>query len=130
MVTVLKESRNVAFPAAELETCIRDALQGQATDQAVLRPGRKGTAIPRSWEPEIDSLVVVEVICAVEELLGIQIPATFSPKGGYDSADACINDLMSEAKAAWTEATKEKQADEQRSRRFADISRHEPTDAR
>jgi hypothetical protein len=43
------------------------------------------------------------VICALEELLGIEIPATFSPKGGYDSAEACIKDLMSEAKAAWTE---------------------------
>jgi len=133
MAVLLKESRSVAFPAAEVEACIKAALQDQAADQAVLRPGRKSTAIPvapRSWEPEIDSLVVVEVICAIEELLGIKIPATFSPKGGYDSADACVNDLLSEAKAAWTEATKEKQTNEQRSRRFADISRHEPTDAR
>ena len=45
---------------------------------------------------------------AVEELLGIEIPATFSPKGGYDSAEACINDLMSEAKAAWTEGNEGK----------------------
>jgi acyl carrier protein len=115
MSTMLKESRNAVFPAAEVEACIRDALADQAADQAVLRPGRATTATPvapRSWEPEIDSLVVVEVICAVEELLGIEIPATFSPKGGYDSAEACINDLMSEARDAWTEATKEKQTNE------------------
>jgi acyl carrier protein len=115
MVTALKESRGAVFPAAEVEACIRDALADQAADQAVLRPGRATTptpVAPRSWEPEIDSLVVVEVICAVEELLGIEIPATFSSKGGYDSAEACINDLMSEARAAWTEATKEKQTNE------------------
>ena len=111
MATMLKESQSVVFPVAELEACIRDALADQAADQAILRPGRAATATPapRSWEPEIDSLVVVEVICAVEELLGIEISATVSPRGGYDSAEACINDLMSEAKAAWTEATKEEQ---------------------
>jgi acyl carrier protein len=116
MATMLKESQSAIFPAAELEACIREALADQAADQAVLRPGRATTATsvaPRSWEPEIDSLVVVELICAVEELLGIEVPATFSPKGGYDSAEACVNDLMSEAKTAWTEATKEKQTNEQ-----------------
>jgi acyl carrier protein len=115
MATMLKESRSAVSPTAEVEACIRDALADQASDQTVLRPGRATTATPvapRSWEPEIDSLVVVEVICAVEELLGIEIPATFSPKGGYDSTEACVNDLMSEARAAWTEATKEKQTNE------------------
>ena len=74
MATMLKESRSAVFPAADVEACIRDELADQALDQAILRPGRATTATPiapRSWEPEIDSLVVVEVICAVEELLGI-----------------------------------------------------------
>jgi acyl carrier protein len=117
MATVLEKSLSAVFPAAEVEACIRDALADQAADQALLRPGRGTTTAtpvaPRSWEPEIDSLVAVEVICAVEELLGIEIPPTFSPKGGYDSAEACINELMSEAKAAWDELTKEKETHEQ-----------------
>jgi len=116
MVRLLEKSRSAVFPATEIEACIRDALADQAADQAVLRPDRATTAAPvapRSWEPEIDSLVVVEVICAVEELLGIKIPPTFSPKGGYDSAEACVNDLMSEAKTAWNEITKEKETHEQ-----------------
>jgi acyl carrier protein len=116
MATMLKESPSVVFPAADVEACIRDALADQAADQAILRPGRAATVAPvapRSWEPEIDSLIVVEVICALEELLGIEIPATFSPKGGYESAEGCINDLMSEAKAAWTEATREQRKNEQ-----------------
>jgi acyl carrier protein len=83
MTTVLKESRSVVFPATDVEMCIRDALANQAADQAVLRPTRVvPSGATRSWEPEIDSLVVVEVICAVEELLGVELPATFSPKGG------------------------------------------------
>jgi acyl carrier protein len=117
MSTLLERSRSAVFPAAEVEACIRDALADQAADQAVLRPGQGTTTaapvVPRPWKPEIDSLVVVEVICAIEELLAIEIPPTFSPKGGYDSAEACINDLMSEAKAAWDELTKEKKNHEQ-----------------
>jgi acyl carrier protein len=113
MATLLEKSRSAVFPAAEVEACIKDSLAVQAADQAVLRSDRSSTTAtpvaPRSWEPEIDSLVVVEVICAIEELLGIEIPPTFSPKGGYENAEACINDLSSEAEAAWDESTKEKE---------------------
>ncbi len=80
----------------------------QAEDQVVLRPQKPSRlSSPRSWEPEIDSLIVVEIICAVEELLGIELPATFCPKGGYDSSSACINDLTSQARTIWAEVTKE-----------------------
>ena len=116
MATTLAIPQTAVFPAVEVEACIRDALARQATDQAVLRPSHPtnpGTAAGPSWEPEIDSLVAVEVICAVEERLGIKLPATFSPKGGYDSAQSCVNDLMSEAQGAWTEVTKEKQTNDQ-----------------
>lgn len=117
MASLLEKSRSTVFPAAEVEACIRHALTNQAVDQAALHAGRGPTTAapvaPRSWQPEIDSLVVVEVICAIEELLGIEIPPTFSPKGGYESAEACINDLMSEAKGAWDELTKEKGTHEQ-----------------
>jgi acyl carrier protein len=113
MARVLKQSQSAVFPAAEVEACIRESLADQAADQAVLRPGSAqqiGTV--RSWEPEIDSLVAVEVVCAVEELLGIELPRTFSPKGGYANADACVNDLIAEAKVVWAEATKEKETHE------------------
>jgi acyl carrier protein len=116
MAPMVKVSRSAEFPAADVETCVREALADQAADQALLRPGRAATitpVAPRSWEPEIDSLVVIEVICAIEELLGVEIPATFSPKGGYDNVEACVNDLMSQARAVWTEATNEKQTNEQ-----------------
>jgi hypothetical protein len=114
MATLLKQSRGVAFPADQVEECIKRVLADQAADQAVLRPGRAAqSGAPRSWEPEIDSLVLLEVISAVEELLGIDLPATFSPNGGYDSAESCMNDLISEARAAWAEVTKEKQTNEQ-----------------
>lgn len=77
MAATLANPQTAVFPAAEVETCIRDALAHQAADQAVLRPANPRTAAGPSWEPEIDSLLAVEVICAVEQLLGIKLPATF-----------------------------------------------------
>jgi acyl carrier protein len=114
VATLLKSFQSAIFPTAEVEACIRGALTSQAAEQALLRPIRAQPTTPsRSWEPEIDSLVAVEVICAVEELVGVELPGTFSPKGGYASVDACVNDLIAEAKAVWAEATKEKKTHEQ-----------------
>ena len=112
MAATVSTTQVTAFPAAQVEACIRDALAHQAADQAVLRPLR--SAIPgivpgASWEPEVDSLVAVEIICAVEETLGVKLPATFSPRGGYETAEACVNDLMSQAREAWAQSTKETQ---------------------
>lgn len=97
----------VAFPTVEVETCIRDALNAQADIQAVLRPKP-----PASWEPAIDSLAVIEIICSIEELIGIRLPASFAPRGGYDSMEACVNDLLAETQSVWIELNKEEQPHE------------------
>ncbi len=110
MATTVSTPKVAAFPAAQVEACIRDALADQAADQAILRPHPPSTLgiVPGpSWEPEVDSLVAVEIICAVEEMLGVKLPATFSPRGGYDSAEACVNDLLSQAQVVWEQSTKE-----------------------
>lgn len=95
----------IEFPEQAVETCIREALAAQAATQHTILPEAKTNSRP--WEPEIDSLVAVEIICAVEELLNLELPATFAPKGGYASTDACVEDLVSQAKAAWHDAIKE-----------------------
>src|SRR5271170_2220374 len=90
------------FPIREVETCIRETLDAQQSAQQVLRP-RAGSAC----EPEIDSLVVVEVLCAVEELLGVTLPTSFAPRGGYDDVEACVSDLLAETRAVWVELVKQ-----------------------
>lgn len=60
-------------------------------------------------EPEIDSLVVVEVICAIEEILGVSIPPTFIPRGGYDDLEACVSDLLAEARSVWVSLAKKEE---------------------
>jgi acyl carrier protein len=93
-----------AFPTAAVEACIREELSRQADGQSLLRMPKPSDGA--SWEPEIDSLVVVEIICAVEDLLNVKLPETFTPRGGYENAEDCIGDLLSAASSVWHEATK------------------------
>jgi acyl carrier protein len=81
MATTLRLPLRIAFPRAAVEARLRGALEVQAEDQAVLRDRAPLTRSARSsWEPEIDSLVVVELICAVEEQLGLKLPTSFAPR--------------------------------------------------
>jgi len=104
MATSLRLPLTVPFPRAAAEACLRAALATQAVDQAVLRDRPPPAPLARSaWEPEIDSLVAVELICAVEEQLGLKLPASFAPKGGYDSAEECIRDLLAKTETVWNQ---------------------------
>lgn len=94
-----------AFPAAEVEACIRSALDAEHAAQQVLRPHAASAC-----EPEVDSLVVVEVICAIEETFGISLPESFAPRGGYADVEDCVSALMAETQAVWMESTKEVEA--------------------
>jgi len=93
------------FPAAEVEACIRAALDAEHAAQQVLRPHAASAC-----EPEVDSLVVVEVICAIEETFGISLPESFAPRGGYADVEACVSALMAETQAVWMESSKEVEA--------------------
>lgn len=90
------------FPTEDVETCIRDALEAEQAAQQVLRPHASSAC-----EPEVDSLVVVEVICAIEEMLGITLPPSFVPRGGYDDVEACVSELLEEARAVWKDSVQQ-----------------------
>ena len=104
MAISLQLPLRVAFPRDAIEARLRSPLATQAADQAVLRDRPTPPPLARSsWEPEIDSLVVIELICAVEEQLGLKLPTSFAPRGGYDSAEACIRDLLAKTEAVWNQ---------------------------
>ena len=104
MATSLRLPLRVAFPRAAVEARLQAAVATQAVDQAVLRDRPSPAPLARSaWEPEIDSLVVVELICTVEEQLGLELPASFAPRGGYNSADECIRDLLKKSEEVWNQ---------------------------
>ncbi len=99
-----KFTADPSFPAREIERCIREALDDQMGAQKSLRP--RATS---ACEPEIDSLVVVEIICAIEEILGARLPSSFVPRGGYDDVETCVSDLMRETRAVWNHVVKVEQ---------------------
>jgi len=75
-----------AFLAAEIEACIRATLDAENPAQQVLRP-RAASAC----EPGVDSLAIVEVICAIEETFGISLPAGFASLGSYPDVEASVS---------------------------------------
>jgi acyl carrier protein len=89
------------FPTGEIEKCIRDELAHKHDAQAVLNP--RATS---ACEPEINSLAVVEIICAIEEIIGVSLPADFAPRGGYDDVESCVADLLAQTQSVWVELVK------------------------
>ena len=96
------------FPARDVEDCIRDALDQEFGAQTALRPRTQS-----SCEPEIDSLVVVEIICAIEGIIGVSLPPTFAPKGGYSDVEACVADLLAETRVVWIALAREREHHDQ-----------------
>ena len=93
-----------SFPAGEVERCIRDTLADQADVQDTLRP-----SVSSACEPTIDSLDVVEIVCAVEEAIGVRLPSSFVPRGGFRDAEDCVRVVVEQARISWRSSVKEEQ---------------------
>ncbi len=110
-VTVAKPKRGAAFPAAEIEACIRDFLTEEATMQAALH-GCAGAVTEMGTtfgpQPVIDSLVVVEVLIELEPKVPFALPESLIRPGGYDSVDEVVADLVPRLERRWRNHQREK----------------------
>ncbi len=90
-----------AFPAAEVKRRLRDELQKIADDASVLRP---------EWEPLLDSKRVVGTVLVIEDLFpsGRIPPDKVVRKGGYNSVDEALDDMLGRIKTLWAERSKPK----------------------
>jgi hypothetical protein len=89
-----------AFPAAEVKRRLREELQKSADDGSILRP---------EWEPLLDSKRVVGTVLVLEGLFPFKIPPDkVVRKGGYNSVDEAIDDMLGRIKRIWAERTKPK----------------------
>ncbi|MHB0670029.1 hypothetical protein [Roseomonas mucosa] len=67
----------------------------------------KGVALPAASAPigslpfQIDSLVVVSILCTVEPILGIELPESVVRTGGYSSVDQALAQLLPRIEAHW-----------------------------
>lgn len=90
------------FPEKVIEAAIRDEIARAPAD----RPSTKS-----GWRPEVDSLVVVMVTLRVERELGINLPETVMPPGGFDDAETCVRSILAQCRTLWSE--KQRQEGEQ-----------------
>ena len=112
MITAQAEASVSTFPAEKVERCIRDELAQAAKDRTVLhRQSEPGETTTRNRAPsvqlEIDSLTVVEVLCAIEEVTEFEIPDEVVRAGGYDTVDQVVADLMPKVEQRWRQHRKE-----------------------
>ena len=104
MVAIALSTTKAAFPASAVATCVLDELIEAIKADAVI----KGIQLPASRAAiagtafEIDSLVVVANLCAVEAIVGFQLPESVVRAGGYSSAQAALADLLPRIEAMWT----------------------------
>ncbi len=104
IVTVAEPKTATAFPAAEIEACIRGFLAEEATMQAALHgSGEAGTEKGATFGPQpvIDSLVVVEVLMELEAKVPFPLPESLIRAGGYDNVDEVVADLVPRLERRW-----------------------------
>ncbi len=102
-VTTLAKPAVAAFPAAEVEAALRtELLQTIETEAAI-----QGIALPTdaagqaAASIQIDSLVVVDIILAVEPLVDFELPDSVVRAGGYRSVNEAIGHLMPGIAKEW-----------------------------
>ncbi|MGH7206327.1 MAG: hypothetical protein ACREI2_08990 [Nitrospiraceae bacterium] len=83
------------FPERAVEDCLRDCLAEEAKDQTIMGITRDPLM------PVIDSLVVVEILVAVETIIGGELPESLVKKGGYHSINETVEDLLPKIKRHW-----------------------------
>lgn len=84
-----------AFPAVEVKHLLREKLQKIADDGSMLRP---------EWEPLLDSKRVVGSVLEIEGLFPFKLPPDkVVRKGGYNSVDEAIDDMLGRIERIWAE---------------------------
>lgn len=88
------------FPAEALEKAVRQEIADAIADRVVPR---------EPWEAEVDSLVMVNVVCRVEEEINIKLPDDVMPAGGFDDVDHCVATILEKCAEVWQTSTAAKQ---------------------
>jgi hypothetical protein len=104
MITIATLASSLApFPLAPVEAGLRAELIEAIKAEAAI----KGISLPASpvqiasAAVQIDSLVVVSILCAVEPILGFELSETMVRAGGYVSVDSALSHLLPRIEKHW-----------------------------
>jgi hypothetical protein len=92
------------FPLAAVEAKLREELVEAVKIEASIR----GMALPAAptdiakISVHVDSLVVVSILCAVEPIVGFELPESVVRSGGYLSVDSALSQLLPCLEKEWT----------------------------
>jgi hypothetical protein len=103
--TVVQPHVKIAsFPLGAVEAELRDQLVEAVKIEASIR----GTTLPATpaqiaKEPvHVDSLLVVSILCAIEPIVGFELPESVVRAGGYISLDSALGQLLPRLEKEWT----------------------------
>lgn len=92
-----------AFPATAVEADLRseliEAIKAEAMIKGVTLPA--ATAAMAQTPFQVDSLIVVSILCVVEPLVGFELPESVVRTGGYASVEQAIGQLLPRIEAQW-----------------------------
>jgi hypothetical protein len=105
MVTPTKALTKTApsFPADAVRDCLRDELIAAVKAEA----RRRGSPLVGNASQlgkmaiEIDSLTVVETLCALDDVLPFQVDESVVRAGGYESIDEASTHVVGRIEAKW-----------------------------
>lgn len=100
---VLPPVKIAPFPSAAVEAKLRDELIEAVKIEAAIR----GMALPTALVDiahapvQLDSLVVVSILCAIEPIVGFELPEAVVRSGGYLSVQGALNQLLPRVEKEW-----------------------------
>ena len=92
-----------AFPTAAVEADLRSELIEAIRAEAMI----KGVTLPTATSAvaqtpfQVDSLIVVSILCVVESLVGFELPESVVRTGGYASVEQAVGQLLPRIEAQW-----------------------------
>ena len=103
MAQIDEETQVKVFPLQAVSNALLAELtllvEGEAQIQGIPLPAQP--AALRAMHIRLDSLTVVAITCALDDILGFE-PKDIVKAGGYDSIDAAMKHMMPRIEAAWT----------------------------
>ena len=104
MTTLAPSAPAIAtFPVAAVETCLRgeliEAIKAEASIKGISLPTSPAETAKMAFQA--DSLVVVSILCAVEPVVGFELPESFARAGGYVSVESALGHLLPRIEAQW-----------------------------
>lgn len=99
----------IAFPVKAVEEALLGALAQVVLDQIQVSQGGISDASEINLSPAIDSLVAVEILCDLDEILMIQLTECIVRPGGYDTVEEAVKHLAAGARREWDKRNKQEE---------------------